>query len=1050
VLCARCQQDNPRGAKFCNACGVSLAVACADCGHRNPPGSRFCNECGHALDVAARPRLHTGPAVTADTASVLSVRMVGANRALEGERKQVTVLFADVKGSMELLADRDPEEARKLLDPVIERMMDAVRRYEGTVNQILGDGIMALFGAPLAHEDHAVRACYAALTMHEAVGQYAAELRRTAGIDVQIRVGINAGEVVVRAVRSDLHVEYSAVGQTTHLAARMEQLARPGTTLITGDTLRLVEGYVEVRALGPVPVKGLAQSIEVFELAGAGAARSRLQASAVRGLSRFVGRERELAELGAASARAAAGHGQMVSIVGEPGVGKSRLAWEFKHSLDPGGWLVVESSSVSYGKATPHLPLVDLLKGYFDVEPRADARTVQEKVTGRVLTLDRSLENILPALLTLLDAGADDAGEPRAEGRARRRAIAEAVTRLLLRQAAVRPLLVIFEDLHWLDAETQAFLDVFVDCLPGARVLLLVNYRPEYRHAWGSQTYYAQLRLDPLPAATADELLGALLGGDPGLVPLKRLLVERTEGNPFFLEESVRTLLETRALDGAPGAYRLARVFETIQVPATVQTVLAARIDRLPPADKSLLQIAAVIGKDIPLPLLEAVAEGSADELSRSLARLRAAEFLYETSLFPDIEYTFKHALTHEVAYGSLLQERRREMHARVVDVFEALFPERVAERLHWLAHHAFRGEVWERALGYLRRTQSQPPPTLDAYFGGAESVGYLWWTGDYERAITTGTRELAIASNFANFALTVVANFRLGQIHHSLGDYARASGHLARAAGPLQAELLYETCDLAGLPSVFARAWLALCRAEQGDLAEARRLATEAVTIAEAGEHAYSLIVACSALGNVQLVVGEIPEAVAVLERGVVLAGVQQVPLLLPFVASPLGAAYALAGRLDDGLPLLEQAVADAAAMKLNANQPARLVRLAAGLRCAGRRERAHAVAAHALDVARQQKERGHEAHALWLAGELARDETGRALEAAERSYRQASELAARLGMRTLLGRCRLGLAFTHRLAHREREADDELAAADELLRATGTTFWLAHAEAA
>jgi class 3 adenylate cyclase len=511
----------------------------------------------------------------------LAERILTSRAALEGERKQVTVLFADLKGSMELLADRDPEEARKLLDPVLERMMEAVHRYEGTVNQVMGDGIMALFGAPLAHEDHAVRACYAAHDMQAAMRRYTEQVRHAHGIEVQIRVGLNSGDVVVRAIGSDLRMDYTAVGQTTHLAARMEQLATPGTIRLTADTLRLAEGYIEVKPLGPVPVKGLEAPIEVYEMVGTGPRRSRLHAAAARGFTRFVGRDVELEALRQSLARGAAGHGQVVAIVGEPGVGKSRLVWEVTHSHRVHGWLVLHAGSVSYGKATSYLPVIDLLKGYLAIEDRDGPRAVQERVTGKVLTLDRALEGSLPALLALLDVPTDDPQWAALDPLQRRRRTLDAVKRLLLRESQGQPLLVVFEDLHWIDSETQALLDGIVESLPAARLLLLVNYRPEYQHAWGSRTYYTQLRLDPLPPETAERLLGALLGLDAGLDPLKRVLIARTEGNPFFLEESVRALVETGALAGECGAYRLARPLSSIQVPATVQAVLAARIDLL-------------------------------------------------------------------------------------------------------------------------------------------------------------------------------------------------------------------------------------------------------------------------------------------------------------------------------------------------------------------------------------------------------------------------------------------------------------------------------------
>ncbi|HEV2054617.1 MAG TPA: adenylate/guanylate cyclase domain-containing protein [Methylomirabilota bacterium] len=701
MKCSRCQHENPAHAKFCEECATPLAQTCPNCGTQVSPTAKFCSECAHSLaaTTAAQPRFASPQSYTPKH---LAEKILTSKSALEGERKQVTVLFADLKGSMELLADRDPEEARKLLDPVLERMMEAVHRYEGTVNQVMGEGIMALFGAPLAHEDHAVRACYAALRMQESVKKYAEEVRRSHAAVVKIRVGLNSGEVVVRAIGSDLHMDYTAVGQTTHLAARMEQLADPGAIVITPETLALVEGYVEVKSLGPVPIKGLADPVEIYEITGAGSARTRLQAGARRGLTRFVGRNAELEQLRRAQQLAANGHGQIAAVVGEAGVGKSRLVYEFTHSHRLQGWLTLESASVSYGKATSYLPVIDLLKGYFKIQDRDDLREIREKVTGKLLTLDRALEPTLPALLALLDVPVDDAAWQALDPGQRRQQTLDGVKRLLLREAREQPLLLIFEDLHWIDGETQALLDGLVESLGSARLLLLVNYRPEYQHAWGSKTAYSQMRLDVLPAESAGELLEALLGDDPGLAPLKQLLVKR--GNPFFLEETVRTLVETKALAGERGRYRLTQPVQAIQVPATVQAMLAARIDRLPPEDKRLLQVASVVGKDVPWVLLQATGDLPDDALRRGLDHLQAAEFLHETGLYPDLEYSFKHALTHEVTYGGLLQERRRELHARIVEAIETLHGDRLGEHTERLAHHAVRGELREKAVHYLRQ----------------------------------------------------------------------------------------------------------------------------------------------------------------------------------------------------------------------------------------------------------------------------------------------------------------------------------------------------------
>jgi class 3 adenylate cyclase/tetratricopeptide (TPR) repeat protein len=980
----------------------------------------------------------------------LAEKILTSRHALEGERKQVTVLFADIKGSLELLADRDPEEARKLLDPVLDLMMEAVHRYEGTVNQVMGDGVMALFGAPLAHEDHAVRACYAALAMQQTIRRYAVEVRRDHGIEVQIRVGLNSGEVVVRAVGSDLRMDYSAVGQTTHLAARMEQLASPGSTRLTADTLRLAEGFVQVVAIGPIPVKGMTAPVEVFELAAPSVTRTRLQAAAARGLTRFVGRSQELDHLRQALDKARGAQGQVVAVVGEPGVGKSRLLWEFIHSHRTQDWLVLESSSVSYGKASAYLPVIDLCKSYFRVEARDDARSVREKVTGKLLTLDESLRAMVPGFLSLLDVPVDDAAWAALDAGQRRRRTVEGLRRMLLRESQIQPLCLVFEDLHWVDAETQGLLDSIVEGLPTARLLLLVNYRPEYSHGWGGKSFYSQLRLDPLPVESAEELLRALLGEAEELDPLRHLLMERAEGIPFFLEESVRVLVERGELVGERGRYRLTRPIGTIQLPGTVQAILAARIDRLAPEDKTLLQSAAVIGKDVSFALLQAIVEIPEDALRAGLSRLQAAEFLYETALFPELEYTFKHALTQEVAYAGLLQERRRALHARIVRVFEALYPERTAERTSWLTLHAFRGEVWDRAVAYL---QSAEFPSLDGYtggFGALEGTGALWWMGDHQHVITTAQRELGAAPAMAawGFGLALATNLRIGQAYHSLGEYSRAMDSLRKNIAMLEGGRHDDRTFMIGLPSVLSRTWLALCLAERGEFDEALAEAEEALHLAEAGDPGYSLVVAAGGLGSAYLLKGDLNRAVTVLEHSLPHEPVEPISRVWPFVASPLGAAYMGLGRLTEAVPLLERAVEHAAAMKLKANQAMRVVRLAEAHLRAGRLDAAFPLAAQGFDLAQEHHERGHEAHAQRLLAALESEREPRSLERAEEAYRKALALADQLGMRPLQARCYADLTRLYRRRGSPAAAAEAAATARELSDAIGIILWPSEAE--
>jgi class 3 adenylate cyclase/tetratricopeptide (TPR) repeat protein len=791
-----------------------------------------------ASDAASPSAIDQERDPVAYTPAHLADKIRHSRSTLEGERKQVTILFADIKDSTELIKDLDPEDAQQLLDPAIHIMMDAVHRFEGTVNQVLGDGIMSIFGAPIAHEDHALRACYAALAMQAAMQDYTEAMRRTHGIPLQIRVGLNSGEVVVRTIGNDLHMDYSAVGQSTHLAARMEQLAHPGSIMLTGATLRLVDGLIQVKALGPIPVKGMGEPVEVYELTGSSTVRRRLQAAVARGLTKFIGRDAEIGALHQVLEQAGAGHGQIVAAVGEAGVGKSRLMYEFVHSHRTQGWLVLESASVSYGKASPYFPVVDLLKRYIHIEDGDDARTIRAKATGHILTLDTTLQEAIPAVLSLLDALPGDSPFLKLDPPQRRQCTLDGLKRILLRESQVQPLLLVFEDLHWIDSETQALLDHLIESLPTAQLLLLVNYRPEYQHSWGSKTFYTQLRLDPLPPERADALLEVLLGADPSLESLKELLIERTEGNPFFLEESVRTLVEIQVLVGASGAYHLAHACPTIHIPATVQAVLAARIDRLSQATKRLLQTAAVIGTEVPLSLLQAIAEVPEEVLQRSLTHLQASEFLYETSLFPEHVYTFKHALTHEVAYGSLLQERRRVLHARIVEALEALAGDQVAEQVERLAHHALRGEVWDKVLAYGRQVgekalaQSAHRDAV-AYFEQALSaLPHLPETRatreqaiDLRLALRTALRPLgdwgrtlAVLREAESLAVTLDDPRRLGRVSIFLSIHFRFMGAHDHAVAAGQRALTLATASGDGAMQALANQYLGNIYYSQGD----------------------------------------------------------------------------------------------------------------------------------------------------------------------------------------------------------------------------------------
>ena len=1071
MRCPRCSRETSPEANFCAVCGAGIAVICSRCHAESPRWAKLCAGCGHSLDLGGLPRSPESyiPKHLAD-------QILTSKSSLLGERKQVTVLFADLKASMEQLADRDSEEALKVLDPVLETMMEAVHRYEGTVNQVLGDGIMALFGAPLALEDHAIRGCYAALRMQESIRRYSAEVQRAGGGEVLIRVGLNSGEVVVRSIGNDLRMDYTAVGPTTHLAARMEQIATPGSILITEATRALVEGYIQVREMGAQQVKGLGYPVEIYELLGPTAVFSRFHVAASRGLTPFVGRGEELRQLGQSAEQARAGRGQVVAVLGEPGVGKSRLVWEFVHSPPALDFLVLESGSVSYGQATSYLPVIGLLKAYFLIDANDDPHKIREKVTGKLHSLAGSMDLSTLPLLWLLDVPLEDSEWARLDPAQRRRRTLDTLKRLFLAESRIQPLLLIVEDLHWVDSETQAVLDSLVESLPAARVLLIVNFRREYQHSWGGRSCYHQIRVDPLPVSRASELLDSLLGPGPGLASLKAMLIERTERNPFFIEESVRTLVETKTLTGTRGAYELARAPERLEIPATVQALIAARVDRLAPADKQVLQAASVIGTEVPFTLLSTIGAESENALLESLARLRAGEFLCESRLFPDLEYTFTHALTQEVAYGGLLQHRRRELHGQIVTAMEALYRDRLTEHVERLAYHARQGALWDRAAHYYhqaglqalaRSANTQAATFLEeaiaalARLPGARDVDEraidlrfdlrnaltplginprilehlreaqalaerlgdrrrqgralsfmtngLYLLGDYQAAIETGHRAWAIAEELDDFPLKTATQMYVGRAHESRGGYREAAAIYTRTVASLGGTSSRERLGLPVLPAVFARSLLVASLTQLGEFMEATPHADEATRIAEQSKQPDNLFWAYRAGALIHLGLGAPRDAASILERALAVCRGGDLATYVAAASSDLGLAYALVGRIDEGLRLLEYGAVQTGARR-QWYHPQAVVQLAEGFLAAGRESEAEDSGQRALRLARERGERGREAQALRLLGDVATRQGSSGRHRAMERYRSAEDLAAELGMRPCVARCQLG----------------------------------------
>jgi class 3 adenylate cyclase/predicted ATPase len=870
MRCPSCGFANQPESQFCEECGAKLVRACPSCGREVRPSAKFCPACGTALAVQAlaprpqalTPRLqppisytpqHLAERIRAEQAAM------EARGATDGERKIITALFADLKGSTALIEGLDPEEARALIDPALQLMMDAVHRYEGYVAQALGDGILALFGAPLAHEDHPQRALYAALHMQDEMRRYAATLRAKGRAPLLLRVGVNTGEVVVRSIRKeDLHTDYVPVGHATNLAARMEQLAAPGSIVATEQTHTLTAGYFEFKALGKTPVKGVEQPLDIYEVLGAGPLRTRLQVAARSGLTRFVGRHSEMAQLQHALAEAQAGRGQIVGVMGEPGVGKSRLFYEFKLTSHS-GCLVPEAYSVSYGKASAYLPVMELLKSYFHLHAQDDERQRKEKVTGKVLTLERSLEDTLPYLFALLGIEELASSLQQMDPQVRRRRTFEALKRLLLRESLNQPLILICEDLHWIDTETQGFLDMLAESVATAKVLLLVNYRPEYRHEWGTKTYYTHLRLAPLGKEDTAELLTFLLGSDPSLKPVQQLILDKTEGIPFFMEEVVQTLVEEGALTGARGQYRVERTPAVLHLSPTVQGVLAARIDRLDTAAKELLQRLAVIGRAFSLSLVRRVVLQPEEKLYQLLSLLQSKEFLYEQPAFPDIEYIFKHALTQEVAYGTVLHERRKVLHEQTARAIEELYRTHLEDYYGELAHHYSRSGKTQKAVEYLQLA-GQQAVQRSAY---AEAVGHLATALELLKTLPDTlerTQHELVLRTTLGPALMVSKGVGMPEVKDT---YARARALCQQVGEP---------------PQLFGVLWgmwqFYLVQAEYQTACE---LGEQLLSLAQRRQDPALLLVAHRALGEPLFTLGELAPARAHLEQGLALYNLQQ-----------------------------------------------------------------------------------------------------------------------------------------------------------------------------
>ena len=701
MKCPLCHTENPNERKFCRECGAKLVLVCPQCGVENLLGDKFCGECGHDLTKPTETSRVDYNHPQSYTPKFLADKILTTRSSIEGERKLVTVFFADIANYTALSEKLDPEEVHQIMDGCFTILMDEIHRYEGTINQFTGDGVMALFGAPVAHEDHAQRACHAALAIQRAMGVYGDTIKNNTGLDFIMRIGLNSGPVIVGSIGDDLRMDYTAIGDTTNLAARMETTARPGTVFVTNHTYKLVKDFFDCASLGALQVKGKEEPLEAYELIKASEIETRFEASVAKGLTRFVGRKNSMSALADAFDKAKAGAGQVVGIVGEAGVGKSRLLLEFQNIVFDENYTYLEGQCLHYGGSIAYLPLIDILKNYFGIKDDDREYIIKKKVAEKLANFGERLKTTLPSFQDILSLTIDDPSYLQVEPGARKLKTFEAFRDLLICESEAKPLIVAIEDLHWIDSTSEEFIHYLIDWLAGTHILLIILHRPEYTHLWGSKSYYSKIGVDQLSQESSAHLVQNILEGGAVVSDLSNLILTRAGGNPLFVEELTHSLVENGSIQKQNDQYVLTTAADKIAVPENIQGIIAARIDRLEEHLKEIMQVASVIGREFSYRILQTIT-GMREELKSSLINLQGLEFIYEKQLFPELEYIFKHALTQEVAYKSLLQKRRKEIHEKIGIAIEKLYPDRLEEYYELITYHYARSDNTEKAVEYL------------------------------------------------------------------------------------------------------------------------------------------------------------------------------------------------------------------------------------------------------------------------------------------------------------------------------------------------------------
>ncbi|MBI3031118.1 MAG: AAA family ATPase [Candidatus Rokubacteria bacterium] len=935
MICPRCRHENAAAARFCVECGQKLAPGCPQCGAEVPAAARFCAQCGAPLAPAAPPEKNFA-SPSAYTPAHLAEKILKARGALQGERKQVTVLFADVSGFTAISEKLDPEEVHRLMNGAFELMLGAIHRFEGTANQFLGDGLMALFGAPIAHEDHAQRAVHAALEIQRALHDYREGLKQEHGVDFRMRIGLNTGLVVVGAIGDNLRMDYTAVGDTTNLAARMQQLAQPGQIIVAEPTQRLVHGYFETRPLGSVTVKNRQEPVDAWEVVRAKGMLTRLEVQAEQGLTPFVGREQELAALERAFGLAKDGHGQIVFVVGEPGMGKSRLLLEFKRRLQGEKITWVEGPCISFGGSIPFLPIIEMLKRNFRIVDGASEAEIVAKVDRGLTFLGGDAPTVGPYLKYLLSVNPGDPAVAAMDPAQRRPRIFEALRQIALRGSQLRPIVMVIEDLHWIDPASEEYLKFLADSLAGAAVLLILTYRPGYSQPFGDRTFHSRIALQPLSEDESARMARGLLEASDLPHEVRAIVSRKAEGNPFFLEEIVRSLVETGALRRDNGRYVLARSAGDIHVPDTIQDVIMARIDRLAEEQKRTIQVASVVGREFALRLLKRISD-IREQVERCLSELKSLEFIYEKTLFPDPEYIFKHALTHDVAYSSILVSQRKELHALIGRAIEEVYADRIEERLEELAYHFGQGEAWDKAFHYLRQAGTKAVAlcvdreAVGFYERALEALDHLpegperdrqaidlrlqmraplWRLGNLDRLFELFREAETLARRLGSPKdLNNIYSF-LMQYHWAMGEQERTMEYGERCLRAAD-----ESGDL-GL-RLIGNYYLGHCYYSLGQMARAVEYYARDVEVLEGaptteqpGMSGLPYIVSCAWVAGALAGLGEFERAQEFSERGFRVAQAANHPYSLALLQTGAGLMYVIRGDLEKAIAILEAAL--------------------------------------------------------------------------------------------------------------------------------------------